>query len=111
MIRTQTEQFLKLFSRIFFLRLKDVKISLHIIVLIVRGCFDQTHGLNKLFLHLMRALLILNYEKPCRIFPYMLLEKFTQLFCTKKKLLNFLRLIALILAFSYTKERFCCFIS
>ena len=62
-----------------------MKISLRIIVLIVRGCFDQTHGLNKLFLHLMRALLILNYEKPCRIFPYMLLEKFTQLSCTKTK--------------------------
>ena len=39
-----------------FLRLKDVKISSHIIVLIVRGCFDWTHDLNKLFLHLMRAL-------------------------------------------------------
>ena len=38
------------------LRLEDVKISLHIIVLIVRGCFDRTHGLNKLFLHLMRVL-------------------------------------------------------
>ena len=69
--------------------LKDVKISLRIIVLIVRGCFDQTHGLNKLFLHLMRALLILNYEKPCRIFPYMLLEKFTQLFRTKKNFWTF----------------------
>ena len=32
-----------------------MKISLHIIVLIVRGCFDQTHGLSKLFLHVMRA--------------------------------------------------------
>ena len=31
------------------LRLKDVKISLYIIVLILRGCF-------KLFLHLVRAL-------------------------------------------------------
>ena len=51
-IRTQTEQFLELFSR----TLKDVKISLHITVLIVSGCFDRTHGLNKLFLHLMRAL-------------------------------------------------------
>ena len=55
-IRTQTEQFLKLFSRIFFLRLKDVKISLHIIVLIVRGCLDRTQGLNRLFLHLMGVL-------------------------------------------------------
>ena len=33
-----------------------MKISWHIIVLIVRGCFDQMHGLNKLFFHLMRAL-------------------------------------------------------
>ena len=32
--------------------------SLHIIVLIVRGCFDRTHGLNKLFLHLMRVLFL-----------------------------------------------------
>ena len=54
--RTQTEQFLKLFSRTFFLRLKDVKISLHIIVLIVCGCSDRTQGLNRLFLHLMGAL-------------------------------------------------------
>ena len=38
------------------LRLKDVKILLHIIGLIVRGCFDRTHGLNKSFLHLIRAL-------------------------------------------------------
>ena len=50
-----------------------MKISLHIIVLIVRGCFDRTHGLNKLFLHLMRALLMLNYDKPSRIFPCILL--------------------------------------
>ena len=64
-IRTQTEQFLELFSR----TLKDVKISLHITVLIVSGCFDRTHGLNKLFLHLMRfALLMLNYDKSSRIF-------------------------------------------
>ena len=28
----------------------------NIIVLILRGCFYRTHGLNKLFLHLMRAL-------------------------------------------------------
>ena len=60
-IRTQTEQFLELFSRtlnFIFLRLKDVKISLYIIVLIACGCFAQSHlkGLNKLFLHLMRAL-------------------------------------------------------
>ena len=111
-IVTQTKQFVELFSGLrIVLCLKDVKILLRIIVLIVRGCSDQMHGLNKLFLHLMRALLILNYEKPCRIFPYMLLEKFTQLFWTKKKFLNFLRLIALILAFSYLKERFCCFIS
>ena len=43
-IRTQTEQFLELFrGTLNFLRLKDVKISLYIIVLIVRGCFDRTH--------------------------------------------------------------------
>ena len=40
-IRTQTEQFLELFSwTLNFLHLKNVKISLHVIVLIVRGCFD-----------------------------------------------------------------------
>ena len=56
-IRTQTEQFLELFSRTLNnLCPKDVKISLYIIVLIVRGCFDRTHGLNKLFFHLVRAL-------------------------------------------------------
>ena len=52
-----------------------MKISLHIIVLIVRGCFDRTHGLNKLFLHLMRALLMFNYDKPSRIFPCILLTR------------------------------------
>ena len=56
-IRTQTEQFLELFSRnLNDLCPKDVKISLYITVLIVRGCFDRTHGLNKLFFHLVRAL-------------------------------------------------------
>ena len=50
-----------------------MKISLHIIVLIVRGCFDRTHGLNKLFLRLMRALLMFNYDKPSRVFPCILL--------------------------------------
>ena len=76
MIRTQTEQFLELFSRTF-LRLKVVKILLHIIVLIVRGCFDRTHGLNKLFLHALdaRALLMLNYDEPSRIFPCTLLTR------------------------------------
>ena len=59
-----------------FLRLKDVKISLHIIVLIVRGCFDRTHGLNKLFFALdARALLMFNYDKPSRIFPCILLTR------------------------------------
>ena len=79
MIRTQTEQFLELFSRtlnFIFLRLKDVKISLYIIVLIVRGCFDRTHGLNKLFFALdARALLMFNYDKPSRIFPCILLTR------------------------------------
>ena len=32
-----------------FLDLEDVKISLHTIFWIVRGCFDRTQGLNKLF--------------------------------------------------------------
>ena len=76
MIRTQTKQFLELFSRTF-LRLKVVKILLHIIVLIARCCFDQTHGLNKYFLHALdaRALLMLNYDEPSRIFPYILLTR------------------------------------
>ena len=52
-----------------------MKISLHIIVLIIRGCFDRTHDLNKLFLHLMRALLMFNYDKPSRIFPCILLTR------------------------------------
>ena len=47
-----------------------MKISLPIIVLTLRGCFDRTHGLNKLFFALdARALLIFNYDKPSRIFP------------------------------------------
>ena len=51
-----------------------MKISLHIIVLIVRGCFDRTHGLNKLFFALdARALLMFNYDRPSRIFPFILL--------------------------------------
>ena len=58
-IGTQTEQFLALFSRtlnFFCALIKDAKISWQTIVLIARGCFDRTHGWNKLFLHLMRAL-------------------------------------------------------
>ena len=31
-------------------------ISLHIVVLIVRGCFDRTHSFNKLFLNSIRML-------------------------------------------------------
>ena len=66
-IREQTEQFLELFSRT--LRLKDVKISLCIIVLIVRT--KLLAGLNKLF---SRALpLHLNYDKLSRIFSCTLL--------------------------------------
>ena len=43
--------------------------SLHIIVLIVRGCFDRTHGLNKLFFALdARAFSMFNYNKPSYIF-------------------------------------------
>ena len=53
-----------------------MKISLHIIVLIVRGCFDRTHGLNKLFFALdARALLMFNYDRPSRIFPCILLTR------------------------------------
>ena len=53
-----------------------MKISLPIIVLILRGCFDRTHGLNKLFFALdARALLIFNYDKPSRIFPCILLTR------------------------------------
>ena len=52
-----------------------MKISLHIIVLIVRGSFHRTHGWKKIFLLLMRALLMLNYDKPSRIFPCMLLTR------------------------------------
>ena len=53
-----------------------MKISLYIIVLIVRGCFDRTHGLNKLFFALdARALLMFNYDKPSRIFPCILLTR------------------------------------
>ena len=43
--------------------------------MIVRGSFDRTRGLNKLFLHLMRALLMFNYDKPSRIFPCILLTR------------------------------------
>ena len=53
-----------------------MKISLHIIVLIVRGCFDRTHDLNKLFFALdARALLIFNYDKPSRIFQCILITR------------------------------------
>ena len=52
-----------------FLRFKDVKISLYIIVLIVRGCFERMHSLNKLFFALdARALLLHNYDRLSRIF-------------------------------------------
>ena len=73
-----------------------MKISLHIIVLIVRGCFDRTHGLNKLFFALdARALLIFNYDKPSRIFPCILLTRnhmiFLVQFGTNKHLLIFQR--------------------
>ena len=53
-----------------------MKISLHIIVLIVRSCFDRTHGLNKLFFALdVRVLLMFNYDRPSRIFPCILLTR------------------------------------
>ena len=61
-----------------------MKISLHIIVLIVRGCFDRTHGLNKLFFALeTRALLMFNYDKPSRIFPCILLTRNHIIFLVK----------------------------
>ena len=42
-VTNQTEHFLELFSRTLnFLRLKDVKTSLYIVVLIVRGCFTES---------------------------------------------------------------------
>ena len=73
-----------------------MKISLHIIVLIVRGCFDRTHGLNKLFFALdARALLMFNYDRPSRIFPCILLTGnhmiFLVQFGTNKHLLIFQR--------------------
>ena len=53
-----------------------MKISLHIIVLIVRGSFDRTHGWKKnIFALDARALLMLNYDKPSRIFPCILLTR------------------------------------
>ena len=72
MIRTQTEQLLELFSRTLnFLRLIDVIISLHITVLIVRGCFDRMHRFKKIiFAPDARALLPRNYDKLSHIFFY-----------------------------------------
>ena len=56
------------------MHLKDARISLHIIVLIVRSCFDRMHGLNKLFFALnARALLMFNYDRPSHIFLCILL--------------------------------------
>ena len=76
MIRTKTEQFLELFSRTLnFFAPKDVKISLHIIVLIVRGCFDRTHGLKNFMIFALdaRVLLLHNYDKLSCIFTCVLL--------------------------------------
>ena len=70
-----------------------MKISLHIIVLIVRGCFDRTHRLNELFLHLMRALCLCLINEPSRIFPCILLTRnhmiFLLQFGINKRLLIF----------------------
>ena len=70
-----------------------MKISLHIIVLIVRGRFDRTHGLNELFLHLMRALCLCLINEPSRIFPCILLTRnhmiFLLQFGINKRLLIF----------------------
>ena len=88
-IRTQTEQFLELFSRTLnILCPKDVKISLYITVLIVRGCFDRTHGLNKLFFHLVRALLLHNYDKLSRIFSCMLLIRNHMIFLVQFRIIS-----------------------
>ena len=104
-----------------------MKISLHnlldlIIVLIVRGSFDRTRGLNKLFLHLMRALLMFNYDKPSRIFPCLLLTRNHMIFlvqfginkhllifskttkCTRPtRSCNFVNLLKNLLALIYSK--------
>ena len=50
-----------------------MKISLFIIALIVRGCFDQTHNVTEGFDEVIfaldaRALLLHNYDKLTRIF-------------------------------------------
>ena len=51
--------------------------TLYIIVFIVRGCFDRTHGLNNFFLNIFaldaRALLLLNHDKLSPIFSCILL--------------------------------------
>ena len=67
--------------------------TLYIIVFIIRGCFDRTHGLNKLFLHLMRALLLLNHDKLSPIFSCILLIRNHMIFLVQfginKRLLVF----------------------
>ena len=71
-----------------------MKISLHIIVLIVRGCFDRTLGLNKLFLHDACALLVLICDKPSRIFACILLTQshdFSGAIWNKQALVNFFK--------------------
>ena len=72
-----------------------MKISLPIIVLILRGCFDRTHGLKKLFFALdARALLIFNYDKSSRIFPCILLTRnhmISRAIWNKQALFNFFK--------------------
>ena len=59
-----------------------MKISLHIIVLIVRGCFDRTHGLNKFMIFALdaRVFLLHNYDKLSCIFSCVLLKRNPMIF-------------------------------
>ena len=64
--------------------------------MIVRDCFDRTHGLNKLFLHLIRALcLCLIMISHLVIFPCILLTRnhmiFLVKFGNKQALVNFFK--------------------
>ena len=80
-----------------------MKISLHIIVLIVRSCFDRTHGLNKLFFALdARALLMFNYDRPSRIFPCILLTGLPIQTILRKKL-NLTILVEINIYYSFVE--------
>ena len=63
MIWTHIELFLELLGQTLnSLRLKDVKISLYTILLIVRGCFDRTHMRGRIWL-------LLQVSSPAALFP------------------------------------------